>query len=90
MVKFLRVLGREPLRSASRRLEFIIGFFYWGPGYGLSADPTSASCRLQDPVGRHALLDPLAPLAPLALFCPCDPVTVDSIRITKSRWEGCA
>jgi hypothetical protein len=49
MVNSLRVRGREPLRSASRLLGFIVDFFVWDPGHRLVAGPSRGPFRLQDP-----------------------------------------
>jgi hypothetical protein len=49
MVNSLRVLGREPLRSASRLLGFTIVFFVWDPGHRLVACPRRGPRCLQDP-----------------------------------------
>ena len=48
MVKSLRVWGREPLRSASRLLGFVIDLCIWDPGYRLVAGPGRGWCCPQD------------------------------------------
>ena len=90
MVKSLRVLGHEPLRSASRHLEFIIELFNWGPGYRLSAGLPCVPRRLQDPINRHFPLDLLAPSAFLAIVCLYGPATSGFIRTTGPLSEVCA
>src|SRR6266850_3166777 len=52
MVNSLRVWGREPPRSGSRRLGFMINL-YWDLGGRLVAGPTRGPCRLQDPSVGH-------------------------------------
>jgi hypothetical protein len=65
MVNSLRVLGREPLRSASRLLGFIIDNCFWDPGHRLVAGPSRGPLCLQDPfrlvapasfLGRHPMV----------------------------------
>ena len=48
MVNSLRVRGREPLRSASRFLGFVIDLWIWDPGHRLEADPGRGPCCPQD------------------------------------------
>jgi hypothetical protein len=45
-----RVRGREPLRSASRLLGFIIDLCFWDPGHRLVAGPSPRLRYLQDPL----------------------------------------
>jgi len=89
MVKFLRVLGREPLRSASRCLGFTI-VRYWGLGARLSAGPAPVPRRPQDPIDDPRSLNLLASVAPLATVYPRDAVTAGSTCTTRSLSEGCA
>jgi hypothetical protein len=64
MVNSLRVLGREPLRSASRLLGFTIDHF-WDPGHRLVAGPSRGPRCFQDHfclatpasfLGRHLMV----------------------------------
>jgi len=87
MVKLLRVLDREPLRSASRRLGFMIGSD-WGPGARLSG-PTRVPRRPQDPIVGHLPLGLLAPSATSTVVCLYDPVTSGFIGTTRPLWEAC-
>ena len=48
MVNSLRVRGREPLRSVSRFLGFVIDLWIWDPGHRLEAGPGRGPCCPQD------------------------------------------
>ena len=52
MVSSLRFCGREPPRSASRCLGFIVSLCFRDPGSGLATGPDCGPCRPQDPVCR--------------------------------------
>ena len=75
-VKYLRVRGREPLRSACRLLGFTVDVLYWDPGHRLVAGPSRGLRCLQDPfclatpalfLGPHLVMVDLGPEA-LRLF----------------------
>ena len=83
MVKFLRVLSREPLRSASRHLEFSIGFLNWGPGNWLSTGLLRVPRRLRDPINRRFPFGLLAPSAFLAIVCLYGLTTYSFIRTAR-------
>jgi hypothetical protein len=51
VVNTLRTWGREPLRSASRCLGFIVNNCFGNPGHRLVVGLSSGSCYLQDPLG---------------------------------------
>jgi hypothetical protein len=51
VVNALRTWGREPLRSASRRLGFIVDSLFGNPGHRLMVGPSSGSRCLQDSLG---------------------------------------
>ena len=87
MVKPLRVLDREPLRSASRRLGFTIEFVDWGPGARLSG-PTRVPRRSQDPIDGRLPLGLLASSASLTVVCLHDPVTFSFIGTTRPLSEA--
>jgi hypothetical protein len=85
MVKLVRIQGREPLRSASRRLGFAI-VIYWGPGGRFPAGPTCVWRYSQDFVSGHLRL--FTPLVPLVVRCLPDLVT-DGFVSRSLSW-GCA
>jgi len=89
MVKPLRVLDREPLRSTSRRLGFTIESISWGPGARLSGPTRVPPCRPQDPIDGHLPLGLLAPSATLAVVCVNDPVTSGFTGTTRPLSEAC-
>ena len=50
----LCVWGREPLRSASRLLGFVVSSCFWEPGHGLVAAPGNGPLRSQDLIRSRA------------------------------------
>src|SRR5712691_9911001 len=88
MVKLLRVLNCEHLRSASRRLGFIVELFSWGPGARLSG-PTRVPRRPQDPIDGHLPLGLLAPSASLTVDHLYDPFSSVFIGTTRPLSGAC-
>jgi hypothetical protein len=87
MVKPLRALDREPLRSTFCRLGFIIESLCWGPGARLSG-PTCGPRRPQDPIDGHLPLGLLAPSASWAVVCLNDPIVSGFLGTTRPLSEA--
>ncbi len=82
MVNAMRTRGREPLRSASRLLGFIVNICFWDPSHRLVANPGCGPLRLcQDPISYPATPGPFRRRHLVGIDLHRAPVAVRNLRL---------